>query len=121
MHKHLVPGQGPQVFADPNGLEAKILSGYPLRYPIPGEVGTRNAFRGDGYFGIDGGLRKQWRVGEGRSVGFSWEVFNITNSVRFDTNPNYSLQSQFNAGNFGFYSATLTKARAQQLSLRVGF
>jgi hypothetical protein len=121
IHKHYVPGQGPQVFADPNALEANILSGSPLRYPIPGEAGTRNAFRGDGFFGIDGGLSKKWEVRERMNLNFSWEVFNVTNAVRFDTNPNYSLQSQFNAGNFGFYSATLTQPRIQQFSLRLSF
>jgi len=122
MHKHIVPGVGPQVFADPDTLQANIgKEGSPIRFPIPGEAGTRNAFRGDGFFGIDSGLNKTWHVWENTSLKFAWEVFNVTNSVRFDVNPNYGLQSVFGNGNFGVYSSTLTQPRVQQFSLRATF
>jgi hypothetical protein len=51
----------------------------------------------------------------------SWEVFNVTNSVRFDVNPNYGLQSVFGNGNLGVYMSTLTQPRIQQFSLRATF
>lgn len=122
MRKHIIPGVGPEVFDDPTSLEANIgKAGSPIRFPIPGEAGTRNAFRGDGFFGIDSGLNKTWHVWERTSLKFSWEVFNVTNSVRFDVNPNFSLQSVFGNGNFGVYSATLTQPRIQQFSLRASF
>jgi hypothetical protein len=126
MQKHIVNspslGTGPEVFADPAGLQANIFkSDSPIRMPVPGEVGTRNAFRGDGFFGIDSGLNKTWHVWERTSLTFAWEVFNVTNSVRFDVNPNTSLQSVFGNGDFGVYSQTLTQPRIQQFSLRASF
>lgn len=86
----------------------------------PGEAGERNSFRGDGYFGIDSGLTKSWRLWEGQSLKFAWEAFNVTNSVRFDTSPN-SLSSQLSTGSLGIYNALLTAPRVQQFSLRYSF
>ena len=124
MRKHLIKGVGYQAFDDPETLEKDVnnaVSGAPVRFPIPGEAGTRNAFRGDGFFGIDSGLNKTWRIRERASLKFAWEVFNVTNSVRFDVNPNYGLQSVFGNGNLGVYMATLTQPRIQQFSLRASF
>ncbi len=56
----------------------------PIRLPYPGEAGQRNNFRGDGYFDVDTGLNKSWRIREYRSLKFAWEVYNVTNTVRFD-------------------------------------
>ena len=124
MRKHLIKGVGYQAFDDPDTLEKDVnnaVEGAPVRFPIPGEAGTRNAFRGDGFFGIDSGLNKSWHVWERSSLKFSWEVFNVTNSARFDVNPNYGLQSVFGNGNLGVYMATLTQPRIQQFSLRATF
>ena len=46
----------------------------------------RNNLRGDGIFNIDMGLDKRWKMpyNEKHSIQFRWEVFNVTNSVRFD-------------------------------------
>jgi hypothetical protein len=55
---------------------------------------------------------------------FAWEVFNATNSVRFDTNPVSSLgglNTQITSGTLGQYSSTLTIPRVQQFSLRYSF
>ena len=43
------------------------------------------------------------------SLKFGWEVFNVTNSPRFDVNPNTSLQSVWGSGDFGVYSAQLPR------------
>ena len=56
-----------------------------LRYPLPGEVGERNFYRGDGYFGVGRGLIKTRHVSEKKTLKFNSEVFNATSSVRFDT------------------------------------
>jgi hypothetical protein len=116
----------PNAFPNPTGLVAGISglanSGTsPLRYPLPGEVGERNKFRGDGYFDIDGGLMKTWKITELQSVKFDWEVFNVSNSVRFDTNTVTSLKNSVGTGNLGAYTATLSQARVQQISLRYDF
>ena len=54
--------------------------------PFPGQGGARNQIRGQGFFNIDLGLAKRWAMpwSEKQSLQFRWEVFNITNSVRFN-------------------------------------
>jgi hypothetical protein len=104
-----------QAFANP----AEALAN--MRNPYPGEAGERNNFRGDGYFGVDTSLSKSWKIREGSGLRFAWEVFNVTNSVRFDVNPLTSLQNMTSSGEFGAYGATLTKPRVQQFSLRYSF
>ncbi len=111
----------PQAFANAAALLASIGNGGPLRNPLPGESGSRNAFRGDGYFGVDAGLSKFVTVHEQQRLRVSWEVFNVSNSVRFDTNPITSLQNQTGIGSFGVYGATLTQPRVQQIALRYLF
>ena len=87
----------------------------------PGEGGQRNELRGPGYFGIDAGLDKDWKIREGQTISFAWEAFNITNSVRFDaaaSSNNFDLTS---STNFGVYSSTLTQPRVMQFMLRFSF
>jgi len=113
-HTHIDNGAA-QVFANPS----QVLEN--LRNPYPGEAGQRNNFRGDGYFGVDSGLSKSWKIREQSGLRFAWEVFNVSNSVRFDVNPLTSLQNMTTSGELGVYGATLTKPRVQQLSLRYFF
>ena len=92
-----------------------------FRPPYPGESGQRNELRGPGYFGIDAGLGKEWKVTEAQTLSFSWEVFNVTNSVRFDaalSSNNFDLTS---STNFGVYGSTLTKPRVMQFMARYSF
>lgn len=88
-------------------------------YPFPGQVGTRNNLRGPGYFGFDMALRKNWDITERQKLAFSWEVFNITNSVRFDVFS--ALPAIDNSGSFGKYSQTLTGPRVMEFMLRYSF
>ena len=115
----------PIAFSDPAAAVAgvNITTGVPatltpLRFAYPGEAGSRNAFRGQGFFGIDASLTKTWTITERVGLKFAWDVFNITNSVRFDTN---SLDNGSDDGGFGLYSGTLTTPRVQQFSLRLTF
>ncbi len=55
-----------------------------FRVPYPGESGQRNNLRGPGYFELDSGLFKTWKLTEQKSAKFAWEVFNATNTPRFD-------------------------------------
>jgi hypothetical protein len=122
-HRHVVNGS-PQVFADPDAINNGVASGSPIRLPYPGEAGQRNNFRGDGYFDVDTGLTKSWKIREDMALKFAWEVFNATNSVRFDTSPVSSfggLNGQITSGTLGQYSSTLTRPRVQQFSLRYSF
>jgi hypothetical protein len=122
-HLNFING-APQVFADPETLNNGVAAGTPLRLPYPGEAGQRNKYRGDGYFDVDSGLSKAWKLHESMGLKFAWEVFNATNSVRFDTNPVSSLgglNTQLTSGTLGQYSSTLTIPRVQQFSLRFTF
>ncbi len=90
----------------------------------PGQSGTRNLFRGDGYFGIDVSLGKAIRMPFGHRLQFRWDVFNLTNTVRFDT----ATLDMFPdiAASFGRYNGTLAGCdgaanRCMQLNLRYEF
>jgi hypothetical protein len=112
---HINAQGNPTMFADPTAAIAAF------RHPYPGEGGQRNELRGPGYFGIDAGLAKDWQVREGQTLSFSWEAFNVTNSVRFDAalaSNNFDLTS---STNFGVYSSTLTQPRVMQFMLRYSF
>lgn len=125
IHKHLTAGGLPQVFADPDALNNGIATGHLLRYPYPGEAGQRNGFRGDGYFEQDAALSKVWKTYKDQTLRFAWEVFNVTNTSRFDTSPvstNGGLNIQVTSGaGFGIYSSELVQSRKQQFSLRYDF
>jgi hypothetical protein len=114
---HFLNGQ-PQVFADPQGLLNGVSAGNPWRLPYAGEVGNRNNLRGDGYFGIDTALSKTFTIREGHSLKFAWEVFNATNSLRFDVRSLLNVEGE---GGFGGYQSLLTAPRVQQFSLRYQF
>jgi hypothetical protein len=118
MHRHLDSAGNPQFFADPASINTGIASGGPVRLPYPGEAGQRNNYRGDGYFNIDSGINKTWKIRETSSLAFAWEVYNVTNSVRFD--PAF-IGSQLSAGNLGIANTLLTVPRRMQFSLRYDF
>ena len=95
---------------------------------LPGQVGVRNFMRGDGYFGIDLGLSKRWTMpwSEKQTVALRWEVFNVTNSARFDFNDqNAGSASESNNSiavpNFGNYTHLMTNPRVMQFALRYEF
>jgi hypothetical protein len=89
--------------------------------PFPGQVGSRNQVRGDGYFGVDLGLAKRWKMpwNEGQSLQLRWEVFNVTNSVRFDVQTTNTFTDQGNA--FANYTSLITNPRVMQFALRYEF
>ena len=68
----------PNLFADPTAAY------HCYRDPRPGEAGDRNTLRQPGYFSLDAGLNKTFRMPwEGHSLTFRWEVFNVTNTQSF--------------------------------------
>lgn len=106
---------GPNVFQDP------VAALKAFDFTSPGEIGTRNPVRGDGVFTIDMNLAKNFDIPklDGHSVQLRWEVFNITNSVRFDPlNINLALS---NPSAFGRYAGTLGGPRVMQFALRYEF
>ncbi len=118
--KHQDQNGAPQVFQNVAAIQNGVTNGSPIRLAYPGEAGQRNNFRGDGYFDIDSGLAKTFKITEGQALKFAWEVFNITNSVRFDVNP-LLFGTTLTEGNLGNYSAAYTKPRVMQFSLRYDF
>ena len=103
------------------------LSDY--RHPYPGEAGSRNAIRGDGYAGWDLALAKRWKMPiESHSLQFRWEVFNVPNLHRFNVFSGLgnaacaciaSLQQV--PDRFGAYTGLLTDPRVMQFALRYEF
>jgi hypothetical protein len=110
------------LFKDPDAASQAF------RFAYPGESGQRNTLRGPGYFGVDTGVGKSWKLSESQAVKFSWETFNVTNSPRFDVG---SLQAFGNLGggnlifrntaSFGNFTSTATKPRIMQFALRFSF
>jgi len=119
----------PNLFTDP-------LSAYQSFRPArPGEVGDRNVLRGQSYVTLDAGLTKTFRMPwEGHELQFRWEVFNVTNTQRFEslTIADLSLgQDPFLGGepssDFGRFTSTQTPlnetkaGRVMQFGLRYSF
>jgi hypothetical protein len=67
------------------------------------------------------GLSKRWKMpwAEKQILQFRWEVFNITNSVRFDVQSNTPALD--NVTEFGKYTGLLTNPRIMQFALRYEF
>ena len=103
----------PNVFKD----GVKAISAF--RYAYPGEAGQRNNLRGPGYFGIDASLGKVWTIATSQQLRFSWDTFNVTNSVRMDDGSlsNYLYYAQ----SLGYFSQTLSKPRVMQFGLHYAF
>ncbi|MGC1977348.1 MAG: hypothetical protein WA671_11585, partial [Candidatus Sulfotelmatobacter sp.] len=66
-------------------------------------------------------LNKTWDFSESRLIRFSWEVFNVTNSVRFDAANAVDNEDLVDITGFGKYQRTLTTPRVMQFSLRLAF
>ncbi len=85
MHRHIDASSLYTFIDDADNISLNgSYVGKPMRLSYPGEAGMRNHFRGDGYFDLDSGLSKTWKTGEFGKIKFSWEVYNATNTVRFD-------------------------------------
>jgi len=111
------PDGSVSVFATPAAAKSAFGNTY------PGQSGSRNALRGPGYAGWDMSVNKRWKIhGERQGLQFRWEVFNLPNLKRFNTqsvsNP-YTLQQL--PGSFGDFTSLLTEARVMQFALRFDF
>ena len=108
------PG-GPNIFPD----AASAYNAFSLT--LPGQSGSRNVIRGDGFFTIDTSLDKRFLMpwSEGQSLQFRAEVFNLTNTARFDVNQ--SSLALGSPGSFGQYNNTLGTPRVMQFGLRYEF
>jgi hypothetical protein len=101
----------PNIFKNP----AQASGGFD--YAFPGESGSRNPIRGDGFFGVDMNLAKAWKIpyAESQTLQLRWSVFNVTNTARFNV---YSMQDEWDVSNtFGNYTQTLTNPRVMEFAL----
>ena len=105
---------GPDIFKNPTAAEAAF------RPEWPGESGVRNNVIGDGMFDIDTGVSKDFALGEGKRLEFTWQTFNLTNAVRYDVRAAQPSLS-YDPAEFGRYLSTLTTPRFMQFALRIVF
>ena len=112
---------GDPVAFDPKQFPTSADLAAEWRGPFAGESGTRNNYRGPGYFEVDSGVSKTWNITERQMVQFRWETFNTTNSVRFDAGNSFPNEDLVDITGFGKYQSTLTKPRVMQFSLRYEF
>jgi hypothetical protein len=106
----------PNAFADPT----KALASFQI--PFPGQSGDRNNLIGPGFLNMDAGIGKTWKFTESQLLQFRWEVFNVTNTVRFDAlTMGYNNGSITNSTSFGNYVSTMSQYRRMQLDLRYEF
>ena len=108
------------IFADPAAAQVDFT------LPLPGQVGSRNVLRGDGYASLDMSLAKSWKMpyAESHSLQFRWEVFNVPNLTRFNAQGvGSSLLTSLtqSPNNFGAYTSLLTQPRVMQFALRYEF
>jgi hypothetical protein len=116
VHRHFDANGNPQYFDNIDDIANGVATGGPIRLSYPGENGQRNNFRGDGLFDIDSGLTKTWGLGDYGKLKFAWEVYNVTNTNRFD-GPGGTLTN----GNLGISNSLLSQPRRMQFSLRYDF
>lgn len=110
----------PSPFKDP----AKAYSDF-FRRALPGEGSVRNLLRGDGYFNIDVGIGKSWTMPykESHKLKFRWEIFNLTNSARFNVGDVTMLPDSvsFGAYNSAYSGCDSAAGRCMQAGLRYEF
>lgn len=103
----------------PNVFQKGSSEAAKFRFAYPGESGQRNNLRGPGYFGIDNSLAKSWSFSETQKLRLTWDIFNLTNSVRFDVGT--MKQQLLYSSNLGDFTQTITKPRVMQFGLRYAF
>jgi hypothetical protein len=119
-HRYFDSSGNPEYFTNPSAIDSGAANGTPVRQAYPGEAGERNNIRGDGYLDLDTGLSKSWHLARYGVVKFAWEVYNVTNTVRFD--PTYINTLIYYGGkSFGRSDTELTVPRRMQFSLRYEF
>jgi hypothetical protein len=107
---------GPNLWSDPAAALAAFWS-----ETMPGQTGSRNTIRGQGYFDIDSGLGKSFTMpwSERQKLQFRWESFNLTNTVRLD--PRSASIGLTSTSSWGKLSGVLGAARQMQFALRYMF
>ena len=117
-HNNVVDNSGNRtynLFKDPTAA----FNNYDV--PLPGESGSRNQTRGDGFMSTDMEFGKVWKMpfNENHSLRLTVDMFNVFNVKRFNVqNASFSLDTQ---ETFGDYTHLLTNPRIMQVGLRYAF
>ncbi|MGA7237422.1 MAG: carboxypeptidase-like regulatory domain-containing protein [Bryobacteraceae bacterium] len=120
MNAQGITGGGPNLFQHP--LSVVTAPGeQPGQYglfleTLAGQSGVRNNIRGPGFFNIDTGLYKVFRMpySEHHQIQLRWETYNVTNSVSF----NAPSLTDTTSTTFGKFSGTLNQPRQMQIAGR---
>ena len=102
-----------QQFADPTTVFGSFA------HALPGQSGTRNPLRGDGYFQWDEGINKTFSIFERAKLSLRWDMFNVSNSVRFD--PQSVSATLDDPQSFGNATVPLVNYRLAQFAARIEF
>lgn len=90
-----------------------------FNFTLPGDSGTRNPMRGDGFFEDDAGLAKTFAATERCKLKLGVELYNVSNSVRFDA---HSISANLGSpATFGDATSELTNPRLAQFYGRFEF
>lgn len=105
----------PNIFGDPTDAFNNFS------VPLPGQSGSRNPIRGDGYLDTDAELSKFWSMpyNENHKLRLSADMFNVFNMNRFDAQSAQLGLDHF--GSFGTYRGLLTLPRIMQFGLQYTF
>lgn len=117
-HNNIVDNSGNRVynlFKDP----ASAFNNFDV--PLPGESGSRNQIRGDGFMSTDMEFGKVWKMpfNEQHTLRLTVDMFNVFNTKRFNVqNASFALDT---FETFGDYTHLLTNPRIMQVGLRYAF
>jgi len=91
-----------------------------LSFDQGGGVGNRNVLRGPGFFNIDMGVSKAFKMpwSEKQQLKFRCDSFNVLNHPSFNPPAGQTLNG---TGNFGIISSTSSTPRVLQFALRYEF
>jgi len=111
---------GPNVFSDP----AKAYDAF--QHTASGFSGNRNVLHGPGFFTLDSGVQKNFKINEQREIQFRWETFNLTNTANFDGRGNAlnnrGIDVDLDAkSSFGRLRSLAGNPRIMQFALRYQF
>jgi len=95
---------------------SSALAAADFRQAYVGESGQRDNLRADGYFSLDPGISKSFRIREKQSFKLIVEYFNSTNALRFNSPGSGSTGSTF-----GAYTSLLNTQRQAQVAGRYTF
>jgi hypothetical protein len=111
---------GPNIFEDPEEAYDSF------EHTRSGFSGSRNALHGPGFFTLDTGVQKRFKIGEHQEIQFRWETFNLMNTVNFDGRvyPGGNVGIDFDLdskASFGRLRTVAGTARTMQFALRYQF